>query len=176
MTDIGKMRRWSVFGKTKRHRYVLGREWDSAKSRVMFILLNPSIADSEIDDPTCRRGIGFARRLGFGSMIFCNLFAFVSTNPDVLKSKWLESKLLGCTSEWLDLVGPKNSEHIQQEAKDADTIIVAWGARSNWRRDEEVVCLLAERELKCLGKTRYGAPRHILYLPYAANLVPYSAG
>lgn len=164
------MKKWAALSKNKAHRYVLGREWDSLLPQVMFILLNPSTADDEIDDPTSRKGIGFARRSGFGKMVFCNLFAFRATNPKALREKYARIGVTGEQEEWHDMVGPENNTYIRREIKESHTIIAAWGAHETWGRDEEVMRLLGDRQLHCLGRTRNGNPKHILYLPYTSTL------
>lgn len=47
----------------------------------MFIMLTPSTADADTDDPTIRRCIGFAKSSGFGGLYVGNLFAYRSTQP-----------------------------------------------------------------------------------------------
>lgn len=42
------------------YRYHLWRRWDTGPS-VMWIMLNPSTADADEDDPTIRRCVGYAK-------------------------------------------------------------------------------------------------------------------
>ena len=65
---------------------VLGRRWCEG-SLVAFVLLNPSTADEEGDDPTIRRCIGFAQRHGFGGLEAVNLYAYRATNR--CAGRWL---------------------------------------------------------------------------------------
>ena len=60
---------------TGNYRYLLWREWDSQSKTVSFIMLNPSRADAEINDPTITRCINFARSWGYGRLEIVNLFA-----------------------------------------------------------------------------------------------------
>jgi len=53
---------------------------------VLFVCLNPSIADGEKDDPTVVRMMRFAEAWGYGGFYVGNLFAFVLT--DASKLKW----------------------------------------------------------------------------------------
>ena len=57
------------------YRYTLGRTWGDGDTCV-FIMLNPSVADAESDDPTIRRCRGFAEALGCGSLLVANLYAY----------------------------------------------------------------------------------------------------
>ena len=49
----------------KKHRYELSRHWDLSKSDILFIMLNPSIANENIDDPTIKRLINFTKKIKF---------------------------------------------------------------------------------------------------------------
>ncbi|MGK7951453.1 MAG: DUF1643 domain-containing protein [Xenococcaceae cyanobacterium] len=51
---------------TGNYRYLLWREWNSQSKTVSFIMLNPSRADAEINDPTITRCINFAKSWGYG--------------------------------------------------------------------------------------------------------------
>ena len=92
------MIRTALFSPCGRFRYRLGRRW-GASPTVAFVLLNPSTADDERDDPTVRRCVDFARRLGFGGLEVVNLYAYVATDPDDLRRAGHP-------------VGPENDQHI----------------------------------------------------------------
>lgn len=135
------------------YRYSLTRNWahenESIKT-LMIVGLNPSTADATLDDPTIRRCIGFAKSFGMNQLIMTNLFAFRSTDPDALSASG-------------DPIGPKNDEYIETIAKSADMILVAWGSHDMVHlRKEQVLKYL--RDPKCLGFTKYGHPRHPLYV------------
>jgi hypothetical protein len=51
----------AVISDCGRYRYSLTRSWADGDNRVVFVMLNPSTADAEVDDPTIRRCIGFAK-------------------------------------------------------------------------------------------------------------------
>lgn len=69
------------------YRYELGRVWDHDLDLVLFLMLNPSKAAAfdasgkAIDDPTIRKCVGFARRLGYGGILVANMFGFRATYP-----------------------------------------------------------------------------------------------
>lgn len=139
---------------TGRYRYLLTRSWNPDKGTALFVMLNPSTADAEQDDPTIRRCMGFVESLGFGELEVVNLFAFRATNPDEL-------------SHALDPIGPENDRFIRDAADErADKIIVACGSHGErFIRDRiETVCtLLGKHALYCLDFTNGNHPRHPLY-------------
>ena len=143
-----------------RYRYLLEREWpnfDDGRS-AMFVMLNPSTADAEVDDPTIRRCVGFAKALGYGGLSVVNLFAYRATDPkDLLKAGDA-------------MHGPRNQEVIEKTARDAGIIICAWGAckAADWQA-EIVQGWLVGHDLFALGFTKSGHPRHPLYLPASAS-------
>ena len=139
-------------------RYTLERVWDASKPLVVFILLNPSKADAEVDDNTLRRGIDFARRWGYGGVVFVNLFAFRSTDPKNL-------------SYSDGIVGPDNDRHILEQVARADRVVLAWGANGgHLQRDKEVLKLLEGITLWHLGLTKDGHPKHPLRLAKTTRL------
>ncbi len=153
------MRREAHFDPTRTYRYALRRIWDPGGTRALFVMLNPSTADGDVDDPTIRRCLGFARRLGCGSLEVANLFAYRTPHPRVLA---------GAT----DPVGPANDGALRRALGRAGHVIVAWGngatdTRFTKELDDRVCAFaeaLAQREAHCFGLTQAGHPRHPLRL------------
>ncbi|MBL8224715.1 MAG: DUF1643 domain-containing protein [Chromatiales bacterium] len=144
------------FSPCRLYRYALWRIWDPAAGTVNFIGLNPSTADEQIDDPTIRRCIGFARDWGYGGLVMTNLFAFRATEPAVMKAAE-------------EPVGPDNDVRIAECARKAAVVIAAWGQHGSHRgRDRFVRGQIAR--LHYLRLTKGGHPGHPLYLP--AGLLP----
>lgn len=148
------------------YRWSLTRRYGDGPTAVI-IGVNPSWADAEIDDPSVRRGNGFAERNGWGATVWVNLFALRSHDPSDL-------------ADHPHPVGPGADLHLIRAFASADLVIGAWGRankapralRGRWRE----VALLAEREgaeILCWGTTKDGQPKHPLYLPYSAPLLPW---
>jgi len=129
----------------------------------LFVMLNPSIADASIDDPTIRRCIGFARSWQCTSLTVVNLFALRATDPAEL-------------AKHPDPHGPENPQHIEaqlHEHRVGGVIVVAWGAHAMAAQTPATMPFRAMAGVQCLGKTKSGAPRHPLYVPASAELVPW---
>lgn len=154
----------AVFSECGLYRYALWREWrKDARLRCLFVMLNPSTADSEQDDPTIRRCIGYAKLWGYDALDVANLYAFRSTDP---KALWTVD----------DPVGPRNDEHIRDLAAGADRIVVAWGNNAKRERELDVLNLLHDYEVLALGITGEGAPAHPLYQRADVEPRPYWRG
>ena len=119
----------------------------------MFIMLNPSTADHQKDDPTIRRCMGFAQSHGFGKLIIANLFAFKATKPE---------NLMKAT----DPTGPRNMEYLRKAYKKSDLVITAWGVPSaiNKLQPSKQLKQINKWETYSLGYCKDGQPRHPLYL------------
>ena len=67
------------------YRYLLTREISeplfSRGPACCFVMLNPSTADAQQDDPTGRRCMGFARREGCVGLSVVNLYGLRATKP-----------------------------------------------------------------------------------------------
>lgn len=166
--DVRRSARISAGG---RYRYTLVRRWDfGAESRppAQFIMLNPSTADADVDDPTIRRCVGFARALDAGGIVVVNLYAYRATKPADL---WRAD----------DPVGPDADLYLSVVARRAvledAPLIAAWGANAKPNRVAEALRVIdrcgATDRLTALGLTASGAPRHPLYMPATARPVPY---
>lgn len=149
----------AIFSTNRKYRYVLYRSWDHTLPRIAFIGLNPSKADENINDPTVRRCINFAKKWGYGSLLVGNIFALKSTDPN---------ELYGAK----DPVGPFNDTWLDKIFNDADTTVACWGTHGNLnKRGQDVRFLLyggqgsiGVRYLHVFGFTKHGFPKHPLYL------------
>lgn len=141
----------AVLSPCGQYRYSLTRTFLMGGGRVLFVMLNPSTADAETDDPTIRRCIGFAHRWGFQELGVANLFAWRATDPRALRQA-------------LDPVGPENDQYLMMMSGCADAVIAAWGARGSYRNRAAEVLDLLKGTVEHLGLTRQGYPKHPLYL------------
>lgn len=149
------MKTEAIFSDSHLYRYLLRRIWDDKLIHMLFIMLNPSMADDEKDDPTIRRCIGFAKREGFGGIEVVNLLAMVSTIPFDARAR---------SDRY---IGIDNDQHIHdavQRVKHAGRIVVAWGATAPAWRVKQMHFFLKDLNVYCLGTTANGMPRHPLYV------------
>lgn len=147
-----------------RYRYMLWRQWGHRPS-VLWIMLNPSTAGVERDDPTIRRCTAFAKRWECDGIVVANLFAMRATNPKELRGG-------------LDPCGHRNQHVLEQLLKYGvhQHRVVAWGAGGGKfarRQADRFWEWFGRFGFTCLGETRDGEPRHPLYLPADARLRPY---
>lgn len=156
----------AVISDCGRYRYTLEREWMTGSGTCLFIMLNPSTADAEQDDPTIRRCIGFAQRWGYKRLTVGNLFAYRATDPkDLRRQTPLEVA-----------AGPENDEWLRRLCTQAALVVAAWGShRFASYRLPFVEPILAERSggVVCLGATKAGHPRHPLYVKGDVEPVPF---
>lgn len=153
------------------YRYLLWREWDGSKDRMVWIMLNPSTADAETDDVTITKCIGFAQHAGCGGIQVINLYALRATQPEDLYHQWYGRNV--------DPEGPRNVEMWSTVLSDPrrGLIVAAWGDSAPKRLPASV----AYREhfirpdvppaALCLGKTAKGTPRHPSRLGYDTPMV-----
>jgi len=140
------------------YRYRLTRTWDEQGRRLLIIMLNPSVANERIDDPTLLRCIYFAKLWGFGGIIVVNAFALRSPSPEALK---LHN----------DPIGPLCDTALMDAFDETQAYLFAWGNPPNddlALRIEHVrrwaQMRAAERSVPvfCLGRTKHGHPKHPL--------------
>lgn len=145
-------------------------ERESRPSRVAVIMLNPSTATAEKNDPTIRRVIGFAEREGWREIRILNLFAYRGTD----KGKFLDFAAQNLEAA----IGPENDTAFRNTFYDwADAVLTAWGALPGWAvpRTFPVYQILLNSGLPVysLGElTQGGQPRHPLYLKADTPLIP----
>lgn len=174
------MIRTATFSVDGRYRYRLGRHWGSGGRRLPWLMLNPSTADADRDDPTIRRVIAFSRAWGYNGCEVVNLCAFRSTDPSRLRAVANPS-------------GPRNAAAIEALMSDVahsgtTAVVIAWGCDGDAllrltdrvghrvRRVADVAktaWTAAGLSAVHLGMTAQGAPRHPLYVSAATQPQPY---
>ena len=162
------------------YRYILRREVAPlvGEGLCVWVMLNPSTATDDVDDPTIRKCAGFTKRWGDAALEVVNLYAFRSTDPRVLRGLPREVA-----------IGPGNDTCIRQAVRRATRLVLAWGHHGSLQGRGEAVSRLirAERQRvlrvpasacalpECLGLTGNGQPRHPLMVAYAAERSVYGS-
>lgn len=160
MTTV-EMMRTAIISNDQRFRYRLGRRWGEREPYVCWVMLNPSTADADIDDPTIRRCIAFTQEWGFDALQVVNLFAMRSTDPEALLAVPIQ--------EWDRAVGPMNDEHVRDVAHGAAIVVCGWGSHKKLTskrvgRVGRTFELISEKYPMCLDINSDGQPKHPLYV------------
>ena len=137
----------AIISQDNKYRYQLSRIWNEEKSKVLFIMLNPSTADADIDDPTIRRVVNFAKSWGYGGVFVGNLYAFRSTKSKTLL--YID-----------DPIGQDNIQHIKYLIGLSERVIYGWG---NNQKEPEWLYDLVDIPY-CIDISKKGIPKHPLYL------------
>lgn len=126
----------------------------------MYVMLNPSTATEQANDPTIERCQRRARALGFGAMRIANLFAYRATRPeDLRKAK--------------DPEGPENAALLRDWSDAADLTLAAWGVHGALNGAGPRLARGLRGDVWHLGLTQDGHPRHPLYVSYAVQPAPW---
>lgn len=158
--------RLAVFSPCQTRRYWLRRNLSDAGVRhVLWIMMNPSRADAETNDPTTTTTTNISARHGYDVHGVVNLSALIEPNsanlaaaagaPDPLNDAAIE-RALG----WI--------------ARHRGDIVIAWGACRHLKaREHQVLSRLRRRPLLCLGRNADGSPRFPKYIPAQTPLVSF---
>jgi hypothetical protein len=155
MTSIinNNILRKARFSIDKKHRYRLSRHWDLNKPQLLYIMLNPSIGNEKIDDPTIRRLLSFTRKFDYGGFFVGNLFTYITPNPKTLDTS------IGLTN--------KNLNILTNLVSKVDKVVYAWG---NYIEEPNELKTFISNPM-CFGKNINGTPKHPLYLPSDSKLL-----
>lgn len=143
------------------YRYRLWRHWDRSRGHVLWCMLNPSTADETQLDPTLRRCAQYSRDWGYGGFEVVNLFAFRATDPKVMRAMGM------------DAIGELNRDVIRESLRWTTLVVAGWGVlRTPEEKEhaEDILGVLMENKVYCLGTNADGSPKHPLYL--RADLKP----
>lgn len=150
----------AVFSPDRVHRYILTRKTGEQDKVLVGAGLNPSTANAFQNDPTIRRGIGFAQRENCGLYVMLNSDAFRATDP---------KDLFAAAARGEDVTGEHNDAAIRfvlDLLEPGDIFLAAWGVHVRRGRADRVAELAraAKIPMSCLGVTKGGHPKHCLYL------------
>ena len=146
----------ATFTECGRYRQTLIRCWDTLLPTIVFVGMNPSVADTTVDDPTCAKERRWAQLWGYGTYVKLNVMDYRATNPKHL----LQPELVVQTPSNLACM----AEHISQAA----LVIAAWGCihpklRCHQHNVEQLL-IQSGATVQCMGINLDGSPRHPLYL------------
>jgi hypothetical protein len=141
---------------TGTHRYRLDRTWHPTLGKMAWVMLNPSTATADLDDPTIARCTAFAKAWGYGGLTVVNVFAYRATDPAELAAL-----SMGVA------VGDFNDLHIHEVIAEAAMIVVAWGTKVPKPlrpRVADLCRVIGDRPVHALITNADGSPRHPLYV------------
>lgn len=152
-----------------RYRYILTRTFTPEPKRLLSVIgMNPSRADAMADDSTLRCVQALARREGFDGLIMLNLWALRATDSAEMREWYRQPRIA-----WWN-IEEKNERHIIEQTRLTEYTICAWGV-DRTGKGARLRQLLTEagRDLRHLGLTKTGHPRHPLYLRNDVEIQPW---
>ena len=175
------VRHWNSWGAEAsfsdcgKYRWWLKRRCGTSTKTLLFIGLNPSMANNSQDDATLRRTISFSSSWGYGRLLVVNLFARVARKPSLLKR---------CRNPIGDLTDNILLETFKKWSVESDfDLWLGWGCGGTFlKRNTAVISMLRPslhaRDLYLrgsmgplsLGATSEGHPRHPLYVSGGVSL------
>jgi len=164
----------AIFSPCRSLRYRLSR--GPHGNRMPVVMLNPSTAGADENDPTITRLLGFSERFGYDGIDVVNLYSYIATDP---------KKIRGVPGPWM--FGPDHNMHVRNFIREHKSkIICAWGAHAHLDAVLRFKRLLNQEYpetravdgacrdlLSCFGTNRNGSPKHPLYLSYNTPLHPF---
>ena len=147
--------RKAKFSNDKKERFLLSRQWDESKRKILYIMFNPSIADDKKDDTTIRRLINFTLKFNYGGFFVGNIFSLITPYPNQINTLNGSSK--------------KNVRELKKLINQVDKVVYAWG---NLTEEPKFLKDLILKP-RCFGKNMNGTPKHPLYLPSDSKLVTF---
>ncbi|AEI77894.1 hypothetical protein CNE_1c25770 [Cupriavidus necator N-1] len=157
-----------ILSDCEQYRYRLWRQWDESRPALGFIMLNPSTADHQVNDPTITRCMQRALAGKYGRLEAVNLFPLRSTDPD------------GLLTHSAPLGREDTANCSIMDALDRCSLVIcAWGAhKAAPARAAEVLRIIRMSGhgtlLHHLGLNKDGSPKHPLYIAARTRPQPFS--
>lgn len=157
--DYHSIRREAEWSSNGKRRFKLGRFW-SDQPICTVVGLNPSTANEENDDPTCKRLISLLSRQGYGGYWLVNLITNATPNPLKLNKSGRR-------------LSARNKQAVETAVAQSENVVLAWGAHGVKYNHRLKVYEMVSEPL-CFGVTKDGEPRHPLYIPNSTALTLFS--
>jgi len=123
---------------------------------LLYVLLNPSTADENKEDPTLRRLIQFTMSNDYGGFYLANVYSLIATSPkEVYQSEKRNH--------------PDHKKRVNSVFSKITTVVYAWDGKEStplWLKEFQIAPY-------CFGQNKNGTPKHPLYLPKGTRLIPY---
>lgn len=171
LASAGLLRR-AEFSRDRTLRNELRCWWvDEPKQWAAWLMLNPSTADDQRDDPTTRRVTHFSKAAGCDGWVIVNLYPFISSSPNEMWH-WANWQTHGPAWDVRDDL-QANVGRIESVARLAHIRFVAFGAAPVYHDEVWLEQCLeafgqpadspdADERLYCLGTNSMGQPLHPL--------------
>lgn len=150
----------AIISPDKLYRYSLIRNWNPLEKEILFIGINPSTADANVDDATIRRLKEFAKVYKYGGLRIHNLYAFRTEDCSQLK----EAK---------DPFGEHNWDFLLKYRNKLKTVVFMWGNNKKDINDIRHRVIEAYPNALCFGHNQDGSPKHPLFLSGETKLIRY---
>lgn len=173
----------ALFSDDRRYRYQLERRVPGVDgaARLVCCGLNPSTADAFKLDPTCRREMALAKRLGCAVYVKVNAYGWRDTRPADMRA---------AQSRGEDVIGePMLGEHdtnandiairtaLTMLRRDGGIALACWGVHAHLVNGRPFVMRKIAAQVgvpwQCIGRNKGGSPKHPLYVRGDATLEPW---
>lgn len=139
------------------YRWWLFRRWAASLPLIIWIMMNPSTADHQKNDPTILKVMRYSTKWGYGSVLVLNIYAFRSSKPENLPQAM--SKAVGRLNDWWI------KTMFSFAAKRKIPVVCAWGVKHEKRgRIVRQLAVDTGLELLCLEIALNGEPKHPRFL------------
>lgn len=140
-----------------KYRWWLFRCWAASLPLIIWIMMNPSTADHQKNDPTILKIIRYSRKWGFGAVLVLNIYAFRSSKPENLPQV-LDEAVGKSNDWWIRTI-------FRFAVRKKVPVICAWGVKHKERGAQvRVVADEAGLRLMCLELALNAEPKHPRFL------------
>jgi hypothetical protein len=141
----------------KKYRWWLFRCWAAHLPLIIWIMMNPSTADHQKNDPTILKIIRYSKKWGYGAVLVLNIYAFRSSRPENLPRVMKDA--VGKTNDWWIRT------IFRFAVRKKIPVICAWGVKHKERGAQiRVVADEAGLQLMCLELALNAEPKHPRFL------------